>query len=153
MRNFLLATVATAAIATPAVARDGSPYVGIDVGLMKPRDTNVDVDVVFPANQDPAIPSGANHYDEGFDVNYKTGYDVDLIGGYDLGMFRVEAELGYKHAKISDLEFDEPVLFGINGALDIHPALQNDTVDFGGHVSVLSGMINGMLDFGDDAGW
>ena len=39
MRNFLLAAVATAAIASPAMARDGSPYVGVDVGAWFPRDT------------------------------------------------------------------------------------------------------------------
>ena len=153
MRNFLLAAVATAAIASPAMARDGSPYVGVDIGVMKPRDTNMDVDVVFPANPNPTIPSGANHFDQGFDVNYKTGYDADLIAGYDLGMFRVEGELGYKRATVSDLEIDQPFLFAVNAVLDANPQLLNGDLNFGGHVSVLSGMVNGMFDFGDDAGW
>src|SRR4029079_2528372 len=153
MRNFLLAAVATAAIASPAMARDGSPYVGADIGILMPRITNMDVDAVFPANPDPTIPSGANHYNEGFDVDYNNGYDVDINGGYDLGMFRVEAELGYKHASVHDIDLDEPFLFAVNAVTDADPAFTNDTLDFGGHVSVLSGMINGMVDFGDDAGW
>ena len=34
MRKLLLAAVATAAIASPAAARDGSGYVGVDLGAM-----------------------------------------------------------------------------------------------------------------------
>ena len=48
MRNFLLAAVATAAIASPAMARDGSPYVGVDVGVMAPKDTSINLDLGFP---------------------------------------------------------------------------------------------------------
>src|SRR4029453_13802875 len=154
MRKYLLlAAVAAAGVTTPAIARDNSPYVGVEGGILLPRDTNVDVDALFPINPDPAIPSGLTHFDEGFDVDYKTGYDLDLIGGYDFGMFRLEGEVAYKRASVDDIEIDEPFLFAINGALDINPALQNDNIDFGGHASVLSGMVNAMLDFGDDAGW
>jgi opacity protein-like surface antigen len=154
MRKYLfLAAVAAAAVTSPAYARDNSPYVGVEGGILLPRDTNVDVDALFPVTTDPGIPSGLNHFDEGFDIDYKTGYDVDLIGGYDFGMFRVEGEVAYKHAKINDIEFDEPFLFAINGALDIDPALTNEDINVGGKASVLSGMVNAMLDFGDDAGW
>ena len=37
-------------------------------------------------------------------VKNKTGYDVDLIGGYDFGMFRLEGELGYKRAKLKNVD-------------------------------------------------
>src|SRR6476659_1982075 len=37
MRKLLLATAATLAIATPAAARDGSGYIGIDGGILFPR--------------------------------------------------------------------------------------------------------------------
>jgi len=49
MRKYLfLAAVAAAAVASPAVARDNSPYVGIEGGVLLPRDTNFDVDALFP---------------------------------------------------------------------------------------------------------
>ena len=94
MRNFLLAAVATAAIASPAMARDGSPYVGVDIGVTAPKDTSIDIDAAYPTTTVPGIPSGLTHYDNGADIDYKTGFDADVVGGYDLGMFRVEAELG-----------------------------------------------------------
>jgi len=141
MRKFLLAAVATAAIASPAMARDGSPYVGVDFGILAPRNTNMDVDANFPVTTNPVVPSGVTHYNEGFDVDYKNGFDGDIVGGYDLGMFRIEGEVAYKHASIKDVDFDEPFLFGINGAYGINPALTNDTINMGGHVNVLSGMI------------
>src|SRR3954447_25532293 len=150
MRNFLLAAVATAAIATPAMARDGSPYVGVDIGVTAPKDTSVDVDAAFPVTTTPGIPSGLTHFKDAADVDYKTGYDADIVGGYDLGMFRVEAELAYKHASVNDIELDEPFLFGVNAALGIVPSLSNADLDFGGHANVLSGMVNAMFDFGDD---
>src|SRR3954447_14901370 len=128
MRKYLLAAVAAGAIATPAMARDGSPYVGVDLGVMFPRDTNMDVDALFPTTTTPGIPSGLNSFNEGFDIDYKTGFDADVVGGYDLGMFRVEGELSYKRASVNDIEIDQPLLFGINGALDIDPALTNDTL-------------------------
>ena len=43
MRKYLLAAVAVAAIASPAAARDGSGYVGVDAGLIWPRDTDLNV--------------------------------------------------------------------------------------------------------------
>mgnify|MGYP003578762880 CR=1 FL=1 len=38
MRKYLLAAAAAAAIATPAVARDNSVYVGIEAGILQPED-------------------------------------------------------------------------------------------------------------------
>jgi len=153
MRRFLLAAVAAAAIATPAMARDNSGYVGIEGGVMFPRDVNLDIDALYPVTVVPGIPSGLVHYDQGADINLNTGFDTDLIGGYDFGVFRLEAELGYKHAGVKSIVLDEPFLFGVNAALDINPALQNSDLHFGGHANVLSAMGNAMLDFGDDAGW
>ena len=45
------------------------------------------------------------------------------------------------------------MLFAVNAVVAPTTPFTNSNVDFGGHVSVLSGMINGMFDFGDDAGW
>ena len=44
VKKYLLAAVAAAAIATPAVARDGSGYVGLEGGILFPRDQNLRVD-------------------------------------------------------------------------------------------------------------
>ena len=43
MRNYLLAAAAVAAIATPAMARDGAGYIGIEGGIIAPRDSNYDL--------------------------------------------------------------------------------------------------------------
>ncbi len=45
MRRFLLAAVASTAIATPAMARDGSPYFGVEGGILFPRDNDSDVSI------------------------------------------------------------------------------------------------------------
>ena len=152
MRNFLLAAVATAAIATPAIARDGSPYVGADVGLTFAAAIQVSTSTLSPDDHRAANSERSHALTTRADIDYKTGYDVDLIGGYDFGMFRLEGELGYKHAKVNDIELDEPFLFE-STVRSASSLVANGDINFGGHVSVLSGMVNGMLDFGDDAGW
>jgi len=88
MRKYLLAAVAVAAFATPALARDGSPYVGIEAGLMLPNKSNYDV----------ALSDGTTtvEYDNGLRLKQGMGYDVDAIAGYDFGAFRLEGELGWK---------------------------------------------------------
>ena len=135
MRRYLLAAVAAAAIATPALARDGSPYVGIEGGLMIVEDMDQDVTI------------GADRFNNGFSIDFKRGIDVDAIAGYDFGAFRLEGELGWKR-----LRTDEVLL---------SPALTNelglgvggDAIDVSSRGSVLSLMGNAMLDFGNDDGW
>src|SRR4029079_15400272 len=93
MRKYLLAAVAAAAIASPAAARDGSGYVGADLGALFPLQRQADADLDF-ANTATSAPLCLRQAR----IRYKTGYDGDLNAGYDLGMFRVEGELGYKRA-------------------------------------------------------
>ena len=85
-------------------------------------------------------------------VTFKQGYDVDVNAGYDFGMFRVEGELGYKHAKVNhfntDIDFFQAVNSGAKTSF-----LTTDDLGFSKKVSVLSGMVNGMFEIGDDAGW
>ena len=85
MRKYLLAAAAAAAIASPAAARDGSPYVGVDAGALFPRDHNFSVS---------AATDGTTvvDYSRGLRLNYHMGYDADIVGGYDLGMFRIEGD-------------------------------------------------------------
>src|SRR6187401_2831110 len=103
MRNYLLAAVAAAALATPAMARDKSVYVGVDAGVMLVEDTSLRYEY-----------DGEGSYDvnDAVNINHNYGFDVDLVGGYDWGLFRTEIELGYKHASIDDLNLDPVIANG-----------------------------------------
>ena len=129
MRKYLLAAAAAAAIASPAAARDGSIYVGADFGAMMPEDNNFDFE------------SATTSVDRAFNLDYDVGYDIDINGGYDFGMFRAEAELGYKRSSANEVTFDTSV------ASPIGP------YDADGKGSVLSLMVNGLLDFDGGDGW
>ena len=139
MRRYLLAAVAAAAIATPALARDGSPYVGIEGGLMIVEDLNQDVTI------------GADRYNDGLSIDFKSSFDVDAIAGYDFGPFRAEAELGYKRLRTDEVSLS-PALAGDLGVTNDDGVLIGN-FDISESGSVLSLMGNGMLDFGNDDGW
>src|SRR4029079_1819910 len=145
MRKYLLAAVAAAAIASPAAARDGSGYVGADLGALFPLQRHVDgtIDFANTANTDITI----NRFGR---IKYKTGYDVDLNAGYDFGLFRVEGELGYKRAKHDPLFSSTQFVDAINGKSG--NTFVGRDLDPNHHVSVLSGMINGLIDMGPDDG-
>jgi len=133
MRRYLLAAVAAAAIATPALARDGSPYVGIEGGAMIVEDLDFDVD------------SRGTDFDSGLSLDFDYGLDVDAIAGYDFGAFRLEGEIGYKRLNIDEAR--------ASSAFAANRGVQSG--DFGGfdRGSVLSLMANALLDFGGDDGW
>ncbi|MEJ7777532.1 MAG: outer membrane beta-barrel protein [Sphingomicrobium sp.] len=141
MRNYLLAAVAAAAIATPAVAQDAGPYVGIEGGILFPKDTNVDADVNFV---DPLFPDTVN--DNLIEVDYKRGYDIDAIAGYDFGAFRVEAELGYKRAKVDELQLDQDFIDDFEDATG--EIITDTDFDLNGRARVTSIMGNALADFG-----
>jgi opacity protein-like surface antigen len=167
MRNQFLVAAALAAIASPAMARDGQPYLGIEGGLLSAKDRSADVFVDFTSTQTPAAPNVAGAVDTRFagitDVNYKRGYDVDLIGGYDFGFLRVEAELGRKRVKLNSA-VDSTFLNTFNTALnrpsaapDVgfpgQAALVGSDFKFNRQVSINSIMGNALLDFGNDNGF
>ena len=83
MRRILLAAVAAAAVASPAFARDGSIYVGVDAGAMIANDSRYDFHGPTTELHDAVI------------LDHKTGYDIDLNAGYDAGLVRIEGEIGY----------------------------------------------------------
>ena len=85
MRKHYLVAVAAAAIAVPALAQSTGPYVGVEGGVLFPKDTHVGATVNYT---DPAIPDAT--FKNVGKVNHKTGFDVDAIAGFDLGMFRLE---------------------------------------------------------------
>jgi OmpA-OmpF porin, OOP family len=133
MRKLAIAAAfASTILATPAVARDGAMYVGIEGGAMIVEDMKFDYG-------DPTV-----FVDEGIIVDHKIGYDIDLIGGYDLGMFRVELEAAHKRASVDQVRFAPATDIITGGATGI---------DADGRVGVTSAMANALLDFGDDDGW
>ena len=109
--------LASTAIATPALARDGTWYIGVDGGAMLVEDSDVDVNGV----DDQAT----------FDWDY--GYDFDIVAGYDFGGFRLETEAGYKGAGDDGIS-----LFGVdyadsevNHEFNTLSFMVNGMVDFG----------------------
>ena len=184
MRRFLLASAAVA-IAAPAVARDGSGYVGLEGGVLFPQhQTGVFTSTFIQSAQSPAagtpaaapgtgvvgtLPAPFNLAPAtvvgGSDVRFKTGYDVDAIAGYDFGIFRLEGELGYKRSNIKsftqDTTFGTAITAGLvppgsttptGGTTFVYPTAIATTYNLGNYASVWSGMINALLDVGDENG-
>lgn len=141
MRKFLLAGAAALVIATPAAARDNSGYIGIEGGVLFPKSQHVNATVDFT---DPLIADIVDTRVASF--KSKTGYDIDAIAGYDFGMFRVEGELGYKRAKAKSGSINSAFLTAFNAGAGT--AFTGGEFDLNGRTTVLSGMINGLLDFG-----
>lgn len=121
--------LASTAIATPAVARDHSFYAGVEGGIMWLEDVKFNI-----------LQPGGTRLSPGATVMHKRGLDVDGIAGYDFGMLRVEGELGYKRASVNQMELDSRLSGG--GPLD--------NFDANGRSRALSGMLNLLLDYGND---
>ena len=145
MRKIILAAATAAAMTTPAIARDGQPYVGIEGGLLFPKDQDIDVTL---DGTDETFSDG--DYEDAIRVDYKRGLDLDLIAGYDFGMFRLEGELGWKRARLDDLEFSDEFVDAVEADVALNAAF-ND-VDLDDDATVLSGMVNALADFGNDDG-
>ena len=163
MRRYLLAAVAVAAISTPAMARDGQGYVGLEAGIAWVKDQNADVFVDYTTVDVPVIVGGTpvlpappvdRTFGNVFDLDNKMGYDIGIYGGYDFGGFRVEGEIDWKHANLDDLSVDQSLLDAFNLLNTITgstPFVDND-FDVDEAVGALSFMINGLADFGDQDG-
>ena len=141
MRKYLLAASAVAAFATPAYAAANGPYVGIEGGATFPNSTDLDVVVNHGAT--------TTTYDNGFNAKYKTGYDVDAILGYKFGLFRLEAEAGYKRAKVKSLGVSGPLITDVGTAAGV--ATTADDFSVGNHIGIKSLMANALID-GDFGG-
>ena len=168
MRKYLLAAVAVAAMASPAVARDGQPYIGVEGGILFPKDQDGDVTVNYTTTQTPATPvapAGPSDtvFDEAVGLEYKKGSDIDLVAGYDFGAFRLEGEIGRKRAKLDEFGIDDDFVASLNTALNRPsaapdpgapglPGLVGTDFDLDGKVKVASLMVNALADFGDEDG-
>ena len=139
-----LATIAVAlasAASVPAFAQDVGPYVGVDAG------------VIFPQHQDfrglnstaAGLPVQIGRtYADPYRVYMRPGFDGDINVGYDFGMFRVEAEGGYKWSRVNTGKTIDN-----NGG----PAGQPYNLYMNrGHNEVYSAMANALVDFGPTDG-
>jgi OmpA-OmpF porin, OOP family len=124
--------LASTALASPSMARDGQWYVGVDGGAMLVEDLNLDIG--------PAPIGGT--------ANTDTGYDFGAVVGYDFGGFRLEAETSYRETDLRSFASSVSAIPGGAAATLATPGLKPT----GGDANALSFMINGMLDFGDDDG-
>jgi OmpA-OmpF porin, OOP family len=124
--------LASTALASPSMARDGAWYVGVDGGAMLVEDLNLDIG---------AAPIEAT-------ANTDTGYDFGAVVGYDFGGFRLEAETSYRETDLRSFASSVPAIPSGSGSA-LSPAGLKKT---GGDANALSFMVNGLLDFGDDDG-
>ncbi len=133
MRKLAIAVaLSTTVLAGPALARDGAWYLGGEFGPMIVEDLD--------ANFTPGATAGSTST---VGVDFDEGFDGGAFVGYDFGAFRLEAEVAYKNADVDEIETGFAVP-GTSRAGFFSGGL--------GDVSVLSGMVNGLLDFGDDDG-
>ena len=139
MRKLVIGmAMASTALTSPAVAREGQWYIQGDGGVMIVEDQSIDVNGV----------AGDGQTDNG------TGYDFGALVGYDFGAFRLEAEASYRSAAVDELAAGgqgfqiDPIgqPGGRNGRLT------NQSAPVLGDVNALSFMLNGLFDFGDDDG-
>ena len=124
--------LASTALASPSMARDGQWYVGVDGGVMLVEDLDLNIG--------PAPVEGT--------ANTDTGYDFGAVVGYDFGGFRLEAETSYREADLTSFASSVPAIpSGAGAALSTSGLKQTR-----GDTNALSFMVNGMLDFGEDDG-
>lgn len=152
MHKIVIAAAAFVAFASPANAGDSGAYWGVEGGILIPRDTHYRVESV----RVQTVPTGSGllgqtvtttnaTFGSGFVADYRSGADLDLIGGYDFGLFRIEGELGFKRARLRDLTASSTLVAAINT-----PPITGVTPDsfaFGDRTTILSAMLNGLVDF------
>ena len=117
MRKLAIAmALASTGLATPAVAKDHSVYVGLEGGVMWVEDS--------PFNVTDAATNPQ------YVIDHKSGYDVDAIAGYDFGAVRVEAELGWKRAGNASLN-SVTTVYPAGGHANVLSLMGNVLLDFG----------------------
>ncbi|MFC4295257.1 outer membrane protein [Novosphingobium tardum] len=135
MKKLLTAmALASTALSAPAFARDGAMYVEVDGGVMKVEDFDFDI----------AGVKNAVKLD-----NDTWGYDFGGIVGYDFGPFRLEGEVGYRG--VSNDQLKSTVFIPATNTTVTGRALPG-SYDAGGDSTVLSLMLNGLVDVGQDDG-
>ncbi len=120
--------LASTALASPALARDGQWYVGVEGGAMILEDVDL----------------GVNGGTNDITIDHEYGYDFGGIVGYDFGGFRLETEVSYREA--------DPENVTARTFIPVGNLQANGGFDAAGDANALSFMLNGLLDFGDDDG-
>ncbi|MCB2088527.1 MAG: porin family protein, partial [Sphingomonadaceae bacterium] len=131
MRNLVIGVaMASTALASPALARDGQWYVGVDGGAMIVQDLDMDINTIVDAGR----------------IETDTGFDFGGVVGYDFGPVRLEAEGSYREA-------DTDVVAITRGGFPSGVALTGaGSFPAAGDANALSFMVNALADFGDDDG-
>ena len=124
--------LASTALASPALARDDQWYVGVDGGVMIVEDMSLDIGTLNDAAS----------------LDTDKGYDFGGVVGYDFGGFRLESEVSYREADVT--QFSSPTAQITGGSTTALAPGRN--YDVAGDANALSFMVNGLLDFGDDDG-
>ncbi|MEW4449660.1 OmpA family protein [Qipengyuania sp. JC766] len=143
MRNLVIGlAMASTALASPALARDGQWYVELGGGPMIVEDSDIAIDAGGGVDTDDSSTFAT------IDNDY--GYDFGGIVGYDFGGIRLEAEASWREADVDELAVGPVGLAGDNSS-GLGPS-NAGLYDAAGDVNSLSFMVNGLLDFGDDDG-
>src|SRR6478752_10336423 len=115
MRKLAIAVaLASTALATPAVARDRSVYVGLEGGVMWVENARINT-------------VDANGGVVNFRLHHNSGYDVDAIAGYDFGGLRAEVEVADKRAGLDTLNLTTD----LDGHVTTTSLMGNLLLDFG----------------------
>ena len=130
--------MASTALASPALARDGQWYVELGGGPMIVEDVDFDLDNDLD-DDDNSVDTFSVDADD-------YGYDFGGLVGYDFGAFRLEAEASFREVDVDTVtggNLGVPTSFGRVGSGEL---------DAAGDINSLSFMINGLFDFGPDDG-
>jgi len=128
MRKLVIGlALASTALASPALARDGQWYVEVGGGPMIVEDLNFDI----------------NSGTDSLKADLDKGFDFGGTVGYDFGAFRLETEASYRKADINSITA---------GTTGVAGSTVSGTYAADGDVNALSFMLNGLFDFGADDG-
>ncbi len=138
MRNLAMAmALASTALATPALARDDSWYIGAEIG------PNLVQNSLFDLRR----PGTTTIVDNGLRQRYNIGFDVGGVVGYDFGLLRTEFEVAYKQNSVDRIIVEQSVpAVNLGSGVGI-PAIINFT-NASGNARALSFMANALFDFG-----
>ena len=128
---------AAAIAATPAQAREGQVYVGVNGGVSFEDQVRVNID----NNRADGLLDNAAFADT------ELGLDADIVIGYDFGAFRLEAEGGYKTAGYDGLTVVSSTILPGGIAVPGGTVVENEE-----DLRIWSGMLNGLVEFGKDDG-
>jgi opacity protein-like surface antigen len=145
MRYLLVPVAAVAAtmFSTPALAEDNRWYAGGDLGVVLPRNPELDI---TDAN------TGAE-FDNAFDVEYGTGYEIAGFAGYDLGWFKAEGEFSFKHAGADAVDPSQAWINFLQSRIPGGVIIAPDDIELDAGTDIISVMANGLVDIGPDDGF